>query len=525
LPPKSQHRVHWLWLVVPGLIVVIVIIAAAAIALSHAESILRARVLDTLSTRFKARVVLDGFHVSTAHGIQVHGENLKIYPESNSNPQQSATQPLITITEFQFQTSVLNLLRSPMRVSTVYVNGLELNLPPKERRATTIATQLRRTKIEMYVDQLICEDARIIINSSKPDKPPLEFELTSLTMKDIGPGQPLNFDTKLTNPKPIGLIASKGFFGPWNADSPRDTPVRGNYSFSHADLSSIKGIGGILSSTGQYSGSLDNIVVDGVTDTPDFRISTSGGHPVPLHTSFHAVVDGATGDTYLQPVNATLLHSSLVASGSVLRMKNVPGHHIQLDVTLDKGRIEDLLETAVQTSPPAMTGELQFKTKFDLPPGDAGVPNRLRLAGNFRASAAHFTNQEIQTKINQLSLRSQGKPELANEKVPENVPSNLDGVFTLNSGVLSFSQLHFQAPGAQVSLTGTYTLEGKQLDFHGTVRLQAKPSQMVTGWRSILLKPVDPFLEKNGAGTQVPVKISGTESQPHFGLDLHRKER
>ncbi len=84
--------------------------------------------------------------------------------------------------------------------------------------------------------------------------------------------------------------------------------MKGDYSFSNADLSTIKGIGGILSSTGRYSGTLGGIVVDGTTDTPDFRLSISG-HPVPLHTEFHAIVDGTDGDTYLQPVKAQLLNS------------------------------------------------------------------------------------------------------------------------------------------------------------------------------------------------------------------------
>jgi len=43
---------------------------------------------------------------------------------------------------------------------------------------------------------------------------------------------------------------------------------------------------------------------------------------------------------------------------------------------------------------------------------------------------------------------------------------------------------------------------------------------MTTGWKSILLKPVDPFFHKHGAGAEVPFKITGTRNEPHFGLDL-----
>lgn len=46
---------------------------------------------------------------------------------------------------------------------------------------------------------------------------------------------------------------------------------------------------------------------------------------------------------------------------------------------------------------------------------------------------------------------------------------------------------------------------------------------MTTGWKSILLKPVDPFFSKHGAGTELPFKITGTREAPHFGLDFHHK--
>jgi hypothetical protein len=61
-------------------------------------------------------------------------------------------------------------------------------------------------------------------------------------------------------------------------------------------------------------------------------------------------------------------------------------------------------------------------------------------------------------------------------------------VFNLNTGILSFSHLHFQAPGTQVRLTGKYSLDGNQFDFRDKARLDAKPSQLVTGWKSLPLK-------------------------------------
>ena len=157
-------------------------------------------------------------------------------------------------------------------------------------------------------------------------------------------------------------------------------------------------------------------------------------------------------------------------------------------------------------------------------PGDSDVIQRLTLAGNFQISNGHFSNEKIQGRVDGLSMRSQGQPKLASDNVADNVPSNLSGIFDLRKGLLSFTQIDFRVPGTDVKLNGLYSLDGNQFDFHGKARMNAKLSHMVSGWKSVLLKPVDPFLSKNGAGTELPVKITGTRSEPHFGLDFGHKE-
>ena len=51
--------------------------------------------------------------------------------------------------------------------------------------------------------------------------------------------------------------------------------------------------------------------------------------------------------------------------------------------------------------------------------------------------------------------------------------------------------------------------------------MDAKLSETVTGFKSLLLKMVDPFFRKDGR-TVVPLKISGTRGDPQFGLDVRR---
>ena len=517
-PPVSR----WQWIVGIALLL-LALITVVGVLIFNARPILRTRVIETLSARFKSKVELDAFDVSLVEGFQVSGEGLRLFGDTDPNNHEPGVQPLIGVTEFRFRIGIQDFLRSPMRVKTVYVKGLQLNLPPREQRAQMKNIGPEVGKIKILVDSFVCDEAKLIINTLRPGRLPLEFDIKSLKMTSIGPEGPMRFDADLINPKPVGNVLSSGSFGPWQADSPRDTAVRGTYSFNHADLGTIKGIGGILSSTGEYGGTLDNIVVDGKTDTPDFRVATSG-RMVPLQTEFHAIVDGTSGDTYLQPVRAKILTTRLIANGSVVQTKDPKGHQVTLNVVIENGKIEDLLKLAVRTDPPIMTGLVRLKTKFDLPPGDRDVPNRLKLAGTFHVSAAHFPSEKLQGKVDALSMRSQGKPKLARDNIPDNVHSDLKGTFGLDSGLISFSQLEFRVPGTQVNLTGTYSLDGNQIDFHGKARLDAKLSHMVTGWKSILLKPADPFFSKDGAGTELPVKVTGTKSEPHFGSDFGHKD-
>ena len=190
-----------------------------------------------------------------------------------------------------------------------------MNIPPKGDRGQEADDEKRKGQsvLGIVVDRIECTDAKVAMETSKPGKKPLEFAIKSLVLIDVGAKKPLNYEALLVNPKPVGDVQSTGHFGPWQNDNPRDTPLDGNYKFTHADLSSIHGLGGILSSTGNFGGTLGNLTVEGMTDTPDFRLDFSD-HPVPLHAEFHAVVDGTTGDTRLDPVRARLGRTEITAT-------------------------------------------------------------------------------------------------------------------------------------------------------------------------------------------------------------------
>ena len=519
LSPRKTRHSRWFWVGIGALAVGVILFVAGDLLLSRATPILRARLVASLSARFHGRVVVGPFHVSLLHGFEVSGQDLAIYPENDISP-----LPLFSVGHFTFRTGYRSLFASPMRVGQVEVDGLRINVPPRsQRRPASPTNSPRQGKAPtIFVDQMNCTDTVLTLGTDKPGKQPLQFVIQTLNLRSIGAGKPMDFTAVLTNPKPRGHIESRGFFGPWNADHPAATVLGGTYSFTHADLSGFKGIGGILSSQGGYQGTLDRIVVDGKTDTPDFEVKISG-HKVALHTEFHAIVDGIDGNTYLQPVKAHFLHSFMVARGYVVRVPGEPGRHTYLDVAIDQARIEDLLRLAVRTEPPVMEGRVVLHTTLDLPPNREDVVHRLRLHGKFVIANARFSNEKLQTRVDELSLRGQGRPDLvANKQLPD-VRSQLAGDFTLADASLDLSRVRYDVPGANIKLDGVYTLDGAKFNFTGTADMKATLSRMVGGWRGLFLMPIDRYFAKNGAGAEVPFTLDGTRSNPHFGLDLGRR--
>src|SRR5262249_17831061 len=148
---------------------------------------------------------------------------------------------------------------------------------------------------------------------------------------------------------------------------------------------------------------------------------------------------------------------------------------------------------------------------------------KLQLDGQFREPTVHLADAAAQEKLDQLSARAKGQPQRAQEPNLRDVISQLSGGFRLRAATLSLQNLKFQLPGASIALAGDYHLAQRDFDFHGMANFEARLSQMTSGWKSILLKGVDPFFARNGSGTSLPIRISGTGTSPSFHLDLFHR--
>jgi hypothetical protein len=518
---KSSKRV-WISIVVG--ILLVVFITPGVIVYLRARDIddwTRDWVVRSLSERFNSRVELESIHVSAFPEMSATGENLTVYYHNRTD-----VPPMIKIRQFTFHLGFMGIFRVPRHIRGVHLDDMVITIPPRGQKPDNEppppppSGKKQKALPHIVIDQIVCDETTLLILPKQTGKQPLDFDIHDLILKSVGAGRPFSFRGNLTNAKPVGEIKTKGDFGPWQVDDPGSTPVAGSYTFTDAKLDPFPGIAGTLSSTGKYTGVLGSLEVQGETDTPGFSLDPVG-RPVPLHTEFSATVDGTNGDTYLHPVRATLIRSQITANGSVVRVPEKQGHLISLDVVAPKARLEDLLQLATKSTKPMMSGLVNLKTKLILPPGKVKVLDKLTLDGEFDVTEARFASSDVRDKLASFSRHAQGQPD--NPDAGSAI-SDLKGKFNLKSGVITFQNLTFSVPGAVIRLDGTYKIRGEDLDFTGELRMEAKLSQLVTGKKSFFLKAIDPFFSKHGAGTYIPITISGTRDSPTLEFSIfHRK--
>jgi hypothetical protein len=501
---------RWFIAIVGGVLVALWILALAG----SRTSVLRDKLVETLSDRLNASVELDAFTVHTFPRLRISGDGLRLRLNGQTQP-----APLIAIQHFEVTGGVIGLLRRQRHFQSVTLDGLRITVPPRTTNDRAAGNQAAQTIAgPVIIDRVVAHAAALVLVPKTPGRDPRIFEIHDLTLQSVGFNRAMPFTATLVNPVPRGDISVGGSFGPWRASDPGLTPLSGRYEFTNVDLSSIHGIGGILSSSGDFGGELMQIDVRGTTHTPDFTVDT-GAHPVPLDTTFHAVVDGTNGDTYLKRVDAKFVETSLTASGAVTGEKGRKGRTVALQVDMPRGRIEDVLALAVKTPRPVMRGTIALDTKLRIPPGEARVADRIELDGRFALEQAQFTDRQVRERIATLSSRARGR---SSREALASVLSDMHGTLTVKNGRVHFDPVAFDVPGAVVVLRGTYGMRTERLAFEGTLTMDATISKAAGGVKGFFLKVVDPLFRRNGAGAVVPIHVTGTREAPKFGLDWKR---
>jgi len=432
------------------------------------------------------------------------------------NPKAGAP-PLITVEKLRIEGSFSGLFVKHVR--RVRAEGMHILIPL--RGSDEHFETPKRSPV--VIDDLIADGAILEVASSAVDKQPLKFSFHNFVLSDVGSSGPASFQARLSNPEPPGEITTAGKFGPWSEDEVGKTAVSGQYSFQQADLGVFGGIAGLLSSSGKFSGVLDRIEVQGLTDTPRFTI-TSSSHQVQLRTQFHAVVNGENGDTFLQNVAATFLKTTVSSEGSVAGSAGQPGKTASVELAAKDGRIQDILLLFARSERAPMSGMVSFHAKVFIPPGRRPFLQKVQLQGDFGIDAGSFTKCDTQEGVNHLSKGALGEDDRQkaekDEDEPETVLSDLKGHVVLRDGTARFSNLSFSVPGALAKLQGTYNLLNEKIDLRGTLKTDSEPSNTTHGMKALMLKALAPFFKKKHVGFIMPVKITGSYEHPTFGLDL-----
>ena len=434
--------------------------------------------------------------------------------------------PLLIVSSFTVDLQLADLWSST--IDRVTVDGLEVNIPPRD--SATGKRPLPRpssgrsqgnNSTGLIVRHLIATNARLAVVPRESGKNAKVWDIFELDMKNLRGGEPATFTAALINPIPYGKIESSGRFGPWQSGEPGTSALSGKYTFA-ADLGTIDGLAGHLNAEGAMDGTIEQIATTGTTSTPDFRLTELDGIALPLNTSYKALVDGTKGDVELHTVDITLGRSQLKARGTVEGTKGVKGKRVVVSVSSTSTDLGELLRFVSKAANPAAQGTLIIDAAMDLPQGKQKVLERVLLEGTVRAERVRFTNDAVQDKIDLLSRKAQGRP---NDESIDEVASRMATRFVLKNGVFAYQSLSFNVQGASIRLDGTHSLRSKAVDLSGIVLLNATVSQTQTGFKSWLLKPIDPLFRKNGAGTRLVIKVAGTQDQPKVGLEVGRTLR
>ncbi len=495
-----------------GAVAMVVIFLAAIVSLALRWPFSRAAVLKELEEASMSRVDAGTFHATyfPRPGCILEHVTFQHNPKLGS-------PPLITIERLGIEGSFSGLFTKHVR--RVRAQGMRVLTPPQGSNEHFQTPE----RSPVVIDELVADGGILEVASREAEKQPLKFSFRNFALSNVGSSGPATFQATLSNPEPPGEITTTGKFGPWNADDVGKTAVSGEYVFQQADLGVFRGIAGLLSSSGKFSGVLDRIEVQGVTDTPRFTV-TSSSHEVQLRTQFHAVVNGENGDTFLERVAAAFLKTTVWSKGSVAGRSGQPGKTALIELAANDGRIQDILLLFTRSPRAPMSGTVSFRANVAIPPGKRPFLEKVVLQGDFGIDAGSFTKSDTQEGVNHLSEGALSEEEHQKTQKDKDDPatalSDLKGHVLLRDGTARFSNLSFIVPGALAQMQGTYNLLTEKIDLHGTLKTDAEPSKTTQGMKALILKVLDPFFKKKHVGYVMPVKITGTYEHPSFGLDL-----
>jgi len=431
----------------------------------------------------------------------------------------NAAQPPITIQKLTIVGSYHGLLTR--HISTIRAEGLHVFIVSGPGGNGDLPVNLGASNSGISIGQIIADGAQVEFPATPQRPQRMLFTIPKLMLHDVADNQPLAYRALVEMPQPPATVEVNGEFGPWRAAQGGRSKMSGAYIVKSLDLGSVHGIQGMLTGSGSFDGTLQQVKVQGIADVPQFMVQS--GHPEHVEARYDATVDGLAGNV---SIDAGWVH---FGKTTVVGAATIEGEGLSKTATLEfassQARIEDLLWMFVSDKQPAMTGALVFRGKATIPPDLQDFLRKMKLQGDFGVSDGQYPNPQTQRNIDVLSAQARGnaaKVQKADQEYggtydPGHVLSDLKGHVSVADGVAHLSDVSFDVPGASAWVNGTYNLENFRIDLHGHMHMQASLSQATTGLKSFLMKVITPFLHKSKRNESVvSITVGGTWDQPTY---------
>lgn len=489
-PTQSRRPIKRIAAIV--VVVLLCVAAAGAVLLHHFWPFTESSVRAQLGESASANVKFGSFHAKYFPPGCVM-DNV-VFQRGSSGPS------LISIRRLTISSNIAGLLRQ--HISLLQAEGMHVTLGRSDFSSAKSSGQ------QTIVDTFVADDAILDVQRKTQ---PLRFVFHKFQLQNLGSSAAIKFAAVFDNPIPAGLIQTSGQFGPWSSSDPADTAVSGIYQLSNADLSVFDSIGGMLSSNGKFKGTFKQMEVEGSTTTPEFEVAYTQ-HKLPLQTRFTAAVNAIDGDTVLHSVKATFGRDQINAHGLIGQQPDGK-HAAVIELTCDRGRIEDTFYPFVESSKMPLVGNVAFQMHVVIPSGKERFLKKIEVQSDFRIQDARFTNPETQSRLGKISERhDQNQPD-------NNTLADLSGNVRLINGIARFSKLSARDGNATAWLHGNYDLTNEHVDLHGQLTTEASLGNTTSGIKAVFAKALEPLFKKGSHQKVVPVKISGTYRNPSFGLD------
>lgn len=358
---------------------------------------------------------------------------------------------------------------------------------------------------------------------------PLLFPIKQVEIRNLHRGEALTYAVDMQNPIPHGRILARGSMGPIRGSDFDSTPVSGNFAFTQVNLHDVGEISGTLDARGIFKGTLRSMEVETQTQVPDFAVTD--GQPTPVSGSMQATLAGTNGDLDIHAIDLDLFKSHIHATGSIKNQQNKNAKATNLDISVDRGRAEDLMRPFIHKEVP-IAGPVALKSHAYLGPPGNGFMEKLRLIGSFDVPAERITDKQTEKNLSAFSRRAKGKdtpntgvePNGKSPSADQDTLASLQGPTKIENGVVQTSGLLFKVPGASAKLAGTFRFHDEGVHLTGTLKMDTDISHTSTGFKSFLLKPLAPFFKRKHAGAVIPIAVTGLPGHYKVSQDLgHQK--